>query len=59
MERTEQTQARAREDLRRLLRTPILEERDLALQLIQSWAGRQVVEEMGALLSTDQSGSGF
>ncbi len=49
---------RSREDLRRLLRTPILEERDLALQLIQSWAGRQVVEEMGALLSTDQSGSG-
>ena len=49
---------RSREDLRRLMRTPILEERDLALQLIQSWAGRQVLEEMGALLSTDQSGSG-
>jgi hypothetical protein len=30
---------RSREDLRRLMRTPILEERDLALQLIQSWAG--------------------
>ncbi|WP_255145559.1 alpha/beta hydrolase [Synechococcus sp. ATX 2A4] len=49
---------RSRDDLRRLLRTPMLEERDLALQLIQSWAGRQVLEEMGALLSTDQSGSG-
>ncbi len=49
----------SRRDLRALLRTPLLPDRDLALQLLQSWAGRQVLEEVGEVLGTNGSGSGL
>ena len=49
---------RSRDDLITLLRSPLLPDRGLALQLLQSWAGRQVLDEVGELLSTDQPGSG-
>ncbi len=48
----------SRENLRTLLREPLLRDRGLALQLLQSWAGRQVLEEVGDLLGTGQPGSG-
>lgn len=49
---------RSRRDLVTLLRTPLLPDRGLALQLLQSWAGGQVLDELGELLQTDQPGSG-
>jgi len=49
---------RSRADLVRLLRSPLLPDRGLALQLLQSWSGRQVLDEIGELLSTEQAGSG-
>jgi predicted dienelactone hydrolase len=49
---------RSRTDLIRLLRAPLLPDRGFALQLLQSWAGRRVLDEVGELLSTDQPGSG-
>ena len=49
---------RSRQDLIQLLRAPLLPDRGLALQLVQSWAGRRVLDEVGELLSTDQPGSG-
>ncbi len=49
---------RSRQDLSTLLQAPLLRDRGLALQLLKSWAGRQVLDEVGELLSTGQSGSG-
>ncbi|WP_457767246.1 alpha/beta hydrolase family protein [Cyanobium sp. ULC082] len=49
---------RSRADLVLLLNSPLLPDRGLALQLLQSWSGRQVLDEVGELLSTDQPGSG-
>ncbi|MEB3199487.1 MAG: alpha/beta hydrolase [Synechococcaceae cyanobacterium] len=39
------------QDLRQLLRTPVLRERSFGRQLLDSWAGRQVLEEVGTLLT--------
>lgn len=49
---------RSRDDLRSLLRAPLLPDRALALQLLQSWAGRQVMEEVGQLFAGGEPGSG-
>jgi predicted dienelactone hydrolase len=38
-------------DLRQLLNTPLLRERSFGRQLLDSWAGRQVLEEVGQLLT--------
>ena len=38
-------------DLRQLLNTPLLRERSFGRQLLDSWAGRQVLEEAGQLLT--------
>ncbi|MEB3264828.1 MAG: alpha/beta fold hydrolase [Synechococcus sp.] len=46
---------RSRQDLTRLLRAPLLRSRSFGEQLLTSWAGRRVLEEVGALL-TDGSG---
>ncbi|MCP9850714.1 alpha/beta fold hydrolase [Cyanobium sp. Morenito 9A2] len=50
--------AGSREDLARLLRAPLLRDRSLGQQLLQSWAGRQVVAEVGELISAEGGGSG-
>jgi predicted dienelactone hydrolase len=38
-------------ELRQLLNTPLLRERSFGRQLLDSWAGRQVLEEVGQLLT--------
>lgn len=48
----------SRQDLVRLLRAPLLRDRTLGQQLLQSWAGRRVLAEVGELISTDHDGSG-
>lgn len=49
---------RSRNDLRSLLRAPLLPDRALAKQLLQSWTGRQLLEEVGELFAGGQPGSG-
>lgn len=50
---------RSRQDLVRLLQAPLLRDRTLGQQLLQSWAGRRVVAEVGQLISTGgESSSG-
>ncbi|MDM7936419.1 MAG: alpha/beta fold hydrolase [Cyanobium sp. CZS 48M] len=48
----------SREDLLSLLRSPLLPDRGFALQLLQSWAGRQVLEAVGELFAGGKPGSG-
>ena len=43
----------SRADLLRLLRAPLVQDRSLARQLIESWAGEQVLGAMGELISGD------
>lgn len=50
--------ARSRQDLAQLLRAPLLRDRTFGQQLLQSWAGRQVVAEVGALISAEGDSSG-
>jgi predicted dienelactone hydrolase len=50
---------RSRRDLISLLRTPLLPDRSLALQLLQSWAGRQVLDEVAQLLDTQDRRGGL
>ncbi|WP_094554348.1 alpha/beta fold hydrolase [Synechococcus sp. 1G10] len=49
---------RSRDDLVSLLRAPLLRDRGFALQLLQSWAGRQVLQEVGELFAGGKPGSG-
>lgn len=44
----------SRDDLLRLLRAPLVRDRSLGQQLLNSWAGQRVLEEVGDLISTDQ-----
>ena len=44
----------SRDDLLRLLRAPLVRDRSLGQQLLNSWAGQRVLEEVGGLISTDQ-----
>jgi len=41
-----------REDLRRMLGAPLLRERSFGLQLLDTWAGAQLMGELGTLLTT-------
>lgn len=50
---------RSRVDLISLLRAPLLPDRGLAMQLLQSWAGRQVLDEVAGLLDTQGKGGGL
>jgi len=50
-------QPRSRQDLRILLRTPLLQDRSFGRQLLDSWAGGQMLEEVGGLLTTADGGS--
>jgi len=43
----------SRRDLLRLLRAPLVQDRSLARQLIESWAGEQVLDAMGGVISGD------
>ena len=40
--------------LLRLLRAPLVRDRSMAQQLLESWAGQRLLSSLGALLSTDQ-----
>ncbi len=44
----------SRDDLLRLLQVPLVRGRSLGQQLLNSWAGQRVLEEVGDLISTDQ-----
>ena len=44
----------SRDDLLRLLQAPLVRDRSLGQQLLNSWAGQRVLEEVGDLISTDQ-----
>lgn len=48
----------SRQDLVRLLRAPLLRDRTLGQQLLQSWAGGRVVAELGQLITTGGEPSG-
>ncbi len=50
-------QPRSRQDLRVLLRMPLLQDRSFGRQLLDSWAGGQMLEEVGGLLTTPDGGS--
>jgi len=44
----------SRANLLRLLRAPLVRDRSLAQQLLQSWAGQRVLEELGDLIQSEQ-----
>lgn len=48
---------RGREQLRRILRAPLVQDRSFAQQFLASWAGQRVLEELDQLISTEQGGS--
>ena len=48
---------RGREQLRRVLRAPLVQDRSFAQQFLASWAGQRVLEELDQLISTEQGGS--
>ena len=48
----------SREQLLRLLRAPLVTDRSLAQQLLRSWAGQRVLEELGVLVQTEQGNAG-
>ena len=43
---------RSRSDLQRILRTPLLKDRSFGRQLLDTWAGGQLLSEVGNLLTT-------
>ncbi|MFO7628808.1 MAG: alpha/beta hydrolase [Prochlorococcaceae cyanobacterium] len=45
-------EGRSRDDLRRLLSAPLLRDRSFGQQLLNSWAGERVLDEVGELLTT-------
>ena len=48
---------RGREQLRRILRAPLVQDRSFAQQFLASWPGQRMLEELDQLISTDQGGS--
>jgi predicted dienelactone hydrolase len=48
---------RGRDQLRRILQAPLVQDRSFAQQFLASWAGQRVLEELDQLISTDQGGS--
>ena len=46
-----------REQLRRILRAPLVQDRSFAQQFLASWAGQRVLEELDQLISTEQGSS--
>jgi predicted dienelactone hydrolase len=49
--------ARSRVDLQRMLRAPLLRDQSFGRQLLDTWAGGQLLEELGSLLTTSDGGS--
>jgi predicted dienelactone hydrolase len=49
--------ARSRADLKRILRAPLLRDQSFGRQLLDTWAGGQLLEELGNLLTTSDGGS--
>ena len=47
-----------RQALLRLLRAPLVRDRSMAQQLLQSWAGQRLLASLGGLLSTEQGQAG-
>lgn len=45
---------RSRADLRRLLAAPLLRDRSFGQQLLDSWAGERVLDEVGVLVTTSE-----
>jgi predicted dienelactone hydrolase len=48
---------RGQEQLRRVLRAPLVQDRSFAQQFLASWAGQRVLEELDQLISTEQGSS--
>lgn len=49
---------RGQEQLRRVLRAPLVQDRSFAQQFLASWAGQRVLVELDDLIRTDQGGAG-
>lgn len=49
--------ARSRADLQRILRAPLLRDQSFGRQLLDTWAGGQLLAELGNLLTTEDGGS--
>ena len=49
--------ARSRADLKRILKAPLLRDQSFGRQLLDTWAGGQLLEELGNLLTTSDGGS--
>jgi len=49
--------ARSRADLKRILKAPLLRDQSFGRQLLDTWAGGQLLEELGNLLTTPDGGS--
>ena len=49
---------RRRQALLRLLRAPLVRDRSMAQQLLESWAGQRLLASAGGLLSTEQGNAG-
>jgi len=49
---------RQRQGLLRLLRAPLLRDRSMGRQLLESWAGQRLLASLGGLLSTEQGNAG-
>ena len=47
-----------RQALLRLLRAPLLRDRSMARQLLESWAGQRLLASLGGVLSTEQGNAG-
>ena len=47
-----------REGLLRLLRAPLVRDRSMAQQLLQSWVGQRLLASMGGLFSTEKGNAG-
>jgi predicted dienelactone hydrolase len=47
----------SREGLIRLLRAPLLEKRSFGLQLLSSWSGERILDQLGELITTADGGS--
>ena len=48
----------SREVLLKLLQAPLLKDRSMARQILQSWAGRQLLDEVSDLIRVDEDRSG-
>ncbi|QEY33262.1 alpha/beta hydrolase [Synechococcus sp. RSCCF101] len=49
---------RSRADVLHLLRAPLLKDRSLAQQMLRSWAGQQVIEQLGDMIEVDDRPGG-